>query len=68
MWDYRTGVRAAVDWLFIRVQNSRRSLTFQYNHCSRTDAITLGTHKKTEIIHEDTDDRVIIQQYLNYSI
>jgi len=24
LYRYRTGVRAAVDWLFIRVQNSRR--------------------------------------------
>ena len=25
---FRTGVRAAVDWLFIRVQNSRRCVSF----------------------------------------
>ena len=25
---FRTGVRAAVDWLFIRVQNSRRCVFF----------------------------------------
>lgn len=39
MGGYRTGVRAAVDWLFIRVQNSRRYVTSQCNHCGSADAI-----------------------------
>ena len=46
---HRTGVRAAIDWLFIRVQNSRRLYVPLFLYEFPPNSLTLGTTKAAVI-------------------
>lgn len=50
----RTGVRAAVDWLFIRVQNSRRRCVLFCWGFVLSDMLCTGTSKATNSLSQST--------------